>query len=468
MTNNLTVQTYFTGMKKLVLSIVLSAACTLPLSAARAPQNDEKSVNVAGTQVTRDAAGMVNVSFQLKVGEKVTASNRSLVIYPVLEGGGSQIKLSPVIIRGGRVGAAVERPAMSAAGLDGGGNYVTSNGKILEYHASATWQGWMSGSKLMLNGLNVGKKGATEVNIGVVAENLLMDRTSPASAHGSANDIAQQAPPRAPQPPVQVAPIASHERGVVVQRSMYSHSGSGSRDVGGYYLGTIGDKLSARFTFVEPVSKFDEARNASSTNAVFDYNMPLVFGTATPREDSDMSRFVEMTRQGAIHVRFERGSNIMDRDLADNNTTYVDLISAIRMLDANYETRVAQVVVVGFSSPEGINDEKESFAMERALAVRDFLTANSHIDPNVISTYNGSVDWTTLRALVSESNMPEKYSVLDIIDNAPAWNAMKGKGRFDRLMAIGNGEAFRYMREHFFPKLRQTGAYVKVYYENMQ
>jgi hypothetical protein len=64
--------------------------------------------------------------------------------------------------------------------------------------------------------------------------------------------------------------------------------------------------------------------------------------------------------------------------------------------------------------------------------------------------------------------MPEKYAVLDIIDNAPEWNASRGKGRFDRLMAIGGGAPFRYMRDNFFPKLRQTGAYIKVYYENLR
>jgi hypothetical protein len=454
-------------MKNVVLSIVLLAVYALPLSAARTPKSDGKSVNVADARVARDAEGMVNVSFQLNVGDEVTASDRSLVIYPVLEGGGSSVKLPSVIIRGKRAAAVAERSAMNAAGLDEAGNFVTANGKVLEYHASATWQNWMSGSKLVLNGLNVGKNGATEVNIGMVADNLLADSATP--AYGFVDSLLQAAT-RTPQN-VRNPPIVQDERGVVVQRSMNSmNSWSTPRDTveGGYDLRTVGDELAARFAFVEPVSKFNEARNASSINIVFDYNMPLVFGSAIPREDSDVSRFVEMTRQGAVGVRFTKGSSIMDRGLEENNTSYVELLSSIRILDTNHETRVAQVVVVGFSSPEGLNDEKEGFAMERALAVKDFLTANSRIDPNVISVHNGSVDWTTLRALVSESNMPEKYSVLNIIDNVPAWDATRGKRRFDRLMAIGDGKAFRYMREHFFPKLRQTGAYVKVYYENIE
>jgi hypothetical protein len=454
-------------MKKLLLSCVLLAACSLPLSAAKASQNDEKNVSVSDTRVVLGSDNNVNVSFQLRVGKKVTAANRSLVIYPVLQGDGVQINLSPVIVRGARARAEAERPAMNAVGIDDGGRYLTSNGKVLEYGASVPWQSWMEGSRLVLNGLSAGKNNATEVNIGLVADNLLIYDPESTPAPVPVTGYAAAFPSRpVPQSPIErISPMAPHDRGAVVQRSL----ASGNISYGGpYSLGTIGDKLAARFTFVEPVTKFNEARNSSSINSVFDYNMPLIFGTATPREDSDMSRFVEMTREGAIYVRFERSSNVMERDLGENNTTQVDLISAIRMLDANPETRISRVVVVGFSTPEGIHGEKEAFAMERALAVRDFLTANSHIDPSVISTYNGSVDWTTLRVLVSESNMPEKYAVLDIIDNAPAWNASRGKGRFDRLMAIGGGAPFRYMRENFFPKLRQTGAYVKVYYENLR
>jgi hypothetical protein len=176
-----------------------------------------------------------------------------------------------------------------------------------------------------------------------------------------------------------------------------------------------------------------------------------------------------MTREGALYVRFDRGSTVVGRDVGQNNNMLVDLISAIRILDSSPQTRIAQVVVVGFSAPEGSTDEKETLAIERAGAARDFLTANySRIDPSVISIYNGSVDWVTLRALVADSNMPDKYKVLEIIDNVPAWGSTRDKDRLAYLQEFNNGDAFLYIREQFFPLLRQTGAYIKVYYENVQ
>jgi hypothetical protein len=265
--------------------------------------------------------------------------------------------------------------------------------------------------------------------------------------------------------------------GLVYQRPMPSYEST--RDyspVKGYYdiperqysKGTIGDELASRYAFVEPIARFNRAREASSMDVVFDYNMPLIFGTGTAQQESDDSRFVEMTREGAVYFKFERGSSIMDRDLGENNKMYVDLLSSIRILDGNPDTRIAQIVVVGFSAPEGPLDEKETLAMERAGVARDFLTANTRVDPNVISIYNGSVDWVTLRALVSESNMPEKYKVLEIIDNVPAWTSSRRQSRMGRIMDLNDGDVFAYMRQNFFPQLRQTGAYVKVYYENVQ
>ena len=99
------------------------------------------------------------------------------------------------------------------------------------------------------------------------------------------------------------------------------------------------------------------------------------------------------------------------------------------------------MVITGFSTPEGSLDEKEALAL---------------------------VDRTTLRILVPESNMPEKYKVLAIIDNVPARGNARNKGRLAQLTALNDGEDYRDTREMFSPRLRQTGAYVKIYYENVR
>ncbi len=452
-------------MKKLVLSVVLLAACSLTLSAARSAQDGGKNVSVTGTKVVRVDNATVNLTFRLEVGGEVTAKTRSLIIRPVLQGVGGMSELPPIIIRGQRARAAAEERGMSALGIDATGSYLTSNGSSVDYQVSIPWQAWMRGSKLVFNGLNTGSDKATEVTIGMVADNLLIGASRiPVESYMAA----QQNPlPTVPE----VKPSGLHgympqDQGTVVQRSISTNYQPAYQH---YTAATVGDELAARFTFVEPVAKYHAARSSSDSYAVFDYNMPLRIGSSTPLKTDEFERFIEMTRQGAIRIEFETGSRTVDRSMEENYKMLVNLISSIRvLLGANPpDTRVAQVVVVGFSAPEG-TQEKETLAMERAEATRDFITANSEIDPALISIYNGSVDWATLRVLVSESNMVDKYKVLDIIDNIPAWGSTQDKGRMTYLMELGDGSAFKYMRDNFFPLLRQTGAYVKVYYENIQ
>ena len=450
-------------MKKVILSIILLTACTLTISATSSTiilsaddstLPDGNSVSVHGTEVALTGTGTVSVVFQLQIGNGVTARNRSLIIRPVLSGDGGESELPPIVIRGDKVKTSAENRAMNAAGVNTEGGYVTKVDTILDYFAEVPWQGWMNGARLVFNGINAGKGEATAVNIGVVAENLLLGQDG--SMYVSEAFLAAAARGGSAEGQSALAAMAAAEQ-VQVQSQL-----SSTPPV------TVGDELAARFTFVEPSVKYIMARDASKANAVFDYNMPLVLGTATPPEkEDDVSKFVEMTRQGAVRISFARGSNIVDRALGDNNKMMVELISSIMVIDETPGLRVSQVVVVGFSAPEGA-DEKETLAMERAERTRDFLTANSKVDPAVINVYNGSIDWVSLRALVAESNMPYKYNVLEIIDNVPAWGGTKGKDRSTWLMELGNGIAFKYIRANFFPKLRQTGAYVKVYYENLK
>ncbi len=459
-------------MKKVILSIVLLTACTLTLSAGSSTmilsadgstQNDGNSVSVVGAEVTRTGAGTVSVVFQLKVGDGVTARNRSLIVRPVLIGEGGESELPPIVIRGDKAKAADETRAMNAAGVDAEGRYVTEPGADLDYFAEVPWQEWMRGSSLVFNGINAGKGDATEVNIGVVADNLLPGQTGSlyaseallaAAARGGSTD-GQSALAALATDQVQAQTSTQAQMQALIQAPVPPPI-------------TVGDELAARFTFVEPGIKYITARDASNVDAVFDYNMPLVIGSATPPEkEDDITKFVEMTRHGAVRIEFARGSHVVDRALGDNNKMLVELISSINVIESAPGLRVSQVIVVGFSAPEGA-DEKETLGLERAQSTLDVLTANSKVDPAVINIYNGSVDWVTLRALVAESNMPDKYKVLETIDNVPAWGSTQGKDRMTRLMELGDGAAFKHIRENFFPKLRQVGSYVKVYYEALR
>ena len=69
------------------------------------------------------------------------------------------------------------------------------------------------------------------------------------------------------------------------------------------------------------------------------------------------------------------------------------------------------------------------------------------------------MNWSELRTMILKSDISYKREVLDIIDHISIKD-----GRERKLMDLKSGKPYRYIKEHFFPKLRYAG-YIKVYYE---
>ena len=172
-------------------------------------------------------------------------------------------------------------------------------------------------------------------------------------------------------------------------------------------------------------------------------------------------RMIEATREGSISIFFAQGSRTIDRNFGANNTNLVELISAVRALAAAGDVEIRQIVIAGFASPEGSVALNNELSHYRAVAVKEFLAANSDTDPSKIRIYNGGVDWTGLRSLIAQSDIYRQERLIDIIDNTPV------AGRLARLMRESGGGPYRQIERDFFPQLRQA-AYIKVYFDNKQ
>lgn len=425
-------------MKRVVLILITLSAWVLTASAASS--QDQKSVQVTGIEIAH-ANGVVKFSFTLHAGSKVTSNSRSLVITPILQNGKNQTDLAPIVVRGARAKLADVRQAIGQSNTMQ--PFYTANGKSIEYSTVVPFENWMIGSELVLNGISAGSGSGSIVNIGLVADNLL------AGARPVENITQVRQEPLPYRPTTTTNPSATPSQTTLPAGQKLS----------------AGDELAARFSFVEPLSEYQKA-NQAATQQLFDYNMPLTLGTGTAQKENEVERFINMTREGALSIQFQPGSKVIAREFGDNNRALVDLISSIRALEASSDTKISHVIIVGFSSPEGTTDENEKLSLERATVAKDFLTANSEIKPETISIYNGSVDWVSLRKLVAGSDMADKYRILEILDNTPVWDLSRKRGRLGELMEVKGGEPYRYMLENFFPQLRQTGAYIKVYYEN--
>lgn len=413
-------------MKKFLLFII---AVGLAANLSAEGRGDKKSVHVSDVTVFRDGNAVV-AGFDLQVGRKVTRNNRALVITPVLQQGDRQVEMLPVVVQGKRAAVSRESRLQAERQWPGRKPYYTRNGNSLAYSYTFPYEAWMQGAELRFDGVEVTYGASGEAELGLIAANLLPPEP-----------IRTEDPVVTPQPPAVTEELPAKPL-------------------------STGDKWAQEFTFVAPVADFHEARKTPS-GELFDYDMALDVGKGrTSRQQADVVRFVNGAREGALAIRFGQGRRTINRELGDNNRVLVDLITAVRAIEASDDSRVVRVVIAGFASPEGLLADNEKLAWDRAVAVRDFFTNNSTVNPAIVYAYNGSVDWEGLRKLVAASDMAYKERVLDILDNTPIWDGERNVGRHGELMRLAGGEPYKYMLAHFFPQLRQA-AYIKVYYENL-
>jgi outer membrane protein OmpA-like peptidoglycan-associated protein len=348
----------------------------------------------------------VTVSFLLEAGRRSTArASHDLVIEPVLKNGVSQRPLPSVVVRGRRSRVIAARHEL------GGGKRTREQspmymqaGESFEYTATLPYEEWMRGGELVFEGVSVGCCSSSEVDLGLVAGNVLYGEP--------------RIEERVVEIPEVVAPPAV----------------------------TTGEKLAARYPFVAPVEEYERLR------AAFDGGPDMVQGA------------IGEIRGGSISIYFDQSVRVVDRNFGDNNRRLVELISAVRALASAPDSKIAMIVIAGFASPEGSPELNDRLAWDRAVAVKEFLTENSPVDGRAIRIFNGGADWAGLKKLVEESSIYRKQRIVDIIENTPVWDSRRGVGRRGELMRLDGGDPYRYMLTNFFPKLRQA-AYIRVYYE---
>ncbi len=399
-------------MKK-IYTIVVALLASAGSLHAQAGSGSLKAENIVMTRVGEN----VTVAFTLSAGEKVTKATDNLVVNPFLSGrtttGQVRRQLAPVIIRGSRAKALDGRHELATGKrhYEQIPQYMKAGGS-LEYTVTVPYEEWMRGGELIFEGVGISSGSSTEVDLGLVAENILY------------------AEPEIETTIVEVPTVMSH---------------------------TTGEQLAEQYQFVAPASEFEVIRQLLEERAPGS-------SSDSGRDEISQQRIMAEIRKGSISIFFAQSRRAIDSNFGDNNKNLVELISAVRALAGAEDTKIAAIVIAGFSSPEGSPEFNDRLALERATVVKEFLTDNSDVDPNVIRIFNGGADWTGLKELVEQSNMGQKQRVIDIIESTPIRGSQRNLERMGELRRLDGGEPYRYMFTNFFPQLRQA-AYIKVYYE---
>lgn len=182
-------------------------------------------------------------------------------------------------------------------------------------------------------------------------------------------------------------------------------------------------------------------------------------GSVGTKEDID--RYKD---EATLVVYFPVGSVRVVPEFENNRANLEHLLSVLDKIAEDKNSRIAKILVVGSASPDGSAELNARIAANRAQVLVDYITSRTRLSPSYFEVKNDQESWRFLRRLVADSDMDSRQQVLHIIDTAPVWDAKKKVGRLGLLMKLNGGKPYHYMKQHFFPKLRNAG-YIKVFYE---
>lgn len=158
-----------------------------------------------------------------------------------------------------------------------------------------------------------------------------------------------------------------------------------------------------------------------------------------------------------VSVRFPVSETILNKDYLSNAKSLADISAAIRLVMEDNYSELSSINIVGYASPEGNTQQNHKLSDGRAEALRTYIMNEFDLSADRFNVTAGGEDWSGLRALVANSDMPYKSDVLEIIDNVPQ------KQRQAKLKSLAGGRPYQSMLDVMYPQLRDA-CYIQVWF----
>lgn len=189
---------------------------------------------------------------------------------------------------------------------------------------------------------------------------------------------------------------------------------------------------------------------------------PVQPNVAQVRELKPKYPFLRMVGSDAggergVSVRFPVAKIVLNPDFLSNAKSLKDIEDAIRMVMDDEWAELGSIDIAGYASPEGNTKQNQQLSVGRAEALKSYIMDKFGFSEDRFNVTAGGEDWSGLRALVVDSDMPYRDEILDIIDNVPQ------EKRQARLKALAGGRPYKSMLDVMYPQLRDA-CYISVWF----
>ena len=163
----------------------------------------------------------------------------------------------------------------------------------------------------------------------------------------------------------------------------------------------------------------------------------------------------------AVKARVEEGSAFLDfpvnqtkiyPEYRNNPEELKKIIATIDLVKNDKNTRITEIDIEGYASPEGSYKSNARLAQGRAEALKKYVQELEHFEQDFIKVTSVPEDWEGLRNYVANSTFAKKDEMLAIIDN----DKLDYDARELRLRTIDGGSAYTTLLKDCYPALRHS------------
>ena len=165
-----------------------------------------------------------------------------------------------------------------------------------------------------------------------------------------------------------------------------------------------------------------------------------------------------------FRVDFRVGSAVVEPDYMNNAQRLSEIIDFVNSVKSDPAVEIASVTFCGTASPEGSMLQNRQLSQKRMQALEHIVRSKIDIPEMLISHNDFHISWDELKIWVSNSDLAQKQTVLDIIDERPDMvtgrNGLTFDARIQKLRTLNNGSVWEVLTKRCFVNMRSAGAVI--------
>ena len=178
------------------------------------------------------------------------------------------------------------------------------------------------------------------------------------------------------------------------------------------------------------------------------YNVVPHIAFVTPQVEEVKAR----AKEGKAYLDFPVNKMTIYPDYRKNPDELRKIIATIDLVKNDQNTRITEIDIVGYASPEGSYNSNARLAQGRSEALKKYVQELYKFDKNIIKVTSVPEDWQGLRNYVANSDLDQKEEMLSLLDN----EQLSYDARELRLRTFEGGKAYATLLNECYPALRHS------------